>query len=79
MANRHTLHINHLPKFKLWLQNQGWTLLPLSNNEYEVLRAKRDNRVLVIYKKMNAKEHLSYMDKDRRLIRRFLDFMSGYY
>ena len=79
MANRHTLHINHLPKLKLWLQDQGWTLLPLSNNEYEVLRAKRDNRVLVIYKKMNAKEHLSYMDKDRRLIRRFLDFMSGYY
>ena len=75
MANRYTLHISHLPKLKLWLRNQGWEILPLSKHEYEVLRAKRDNRTLVIYKKYNAKEHLSYADRDRRLIRRFLEFM----
>ena len=56
----------------MWLESQGWELLPLSNNCYEVLRAKRNKRTLVIYKKMNAKEHLSYADKDWRLIKQFL-------
>jgi hypothetical protein len=61
----------------MWLQDQGWELQPLSNHGYEVLRAKRDKRTLIIYKKLDAKEHLSYMDKDRRLIRRFFDYMNG--
>ena len=77
MADRCTLHISHLPKFKEWLQEQGWSLLPLSNNKFEVLRAKRDNKTLVIYKKMNAKEHLSIMDKDWWLVREFIKTMKG--
>ena len=75
MANRHTLHITHLPKLKMWLVDQGWELQPLTDHGYEVLRAKRDKRTLVVYKKLDAKEHLSYADRDHRLIRRFFEFM----
>ena len=41
MANRSTLHISHLPKLKMWLEDQGWELQPLTDHGYEVLRAKR--------------------------------------
>ena len=78
MANRSTLHISHLPKLKMWLIDQGWEIQPLTDHGYEVLRAKRDKRTLVIYKKLDAKEHLSYADRDHRLIRRFFDYMNGY-
>lgn len=47
----------------------------LKEHGYEVLRAKRDKRTLVIYKKLDAKEHLSYADRDHRLIRRFFEYM----
>jgi len=73
MANRHTLHIKHLPKLKKWLHEEGYVLLPLSNNPYEVLRARYGRRTLVVYKKLNAKEHLSYADKDSPLIKRFIE------
>ena len=77
MANRHTLHISHLPKLKSWLQDQGFEIMPVSSHGYEVLRAKKDGRTLIIYKKLDAKEHLSYMDNDWRIIRRFLEYMRG--
>ena len=51
---------------------------PLTDHGYEVLRAKRGKRTLVIYKKLDATEHLSYADRDHRLIRRFFDYMNGY-
>lgn len=73
MANRYTLHVSHLPKLQEWLQAKGFELLPLSNNPYEVLRARKDKRTIVVYKKLNAKEHLSIMDRDYPLIRAFLN------
>lgn len=75
MAHRHTLHISHLPRFKAWLQDRGWEFLPLSKHGYEVLRARNGKRTLIIYKKLNAQEHLSYMDRDWQLIQDFLDFV----
>lgn len=73
MANRYTLHVSHLPELREWLQAKGYKLLPLSNNPYEVLRARKSKRTVVVYKKLNAKEHLSIMDRDVPLIRIFLD------
>ena len=73
MANRYTLHISHLSKLREWLQTKGFEILPLSNNPYEVLRVRTGERTVVVYKKLNAKEHLSIMDRDVPLIRIFLD------
>lgn len=36
MANRNTLHISKLEAFKNWLIKDGWEILPLSKNPYEV-------------------------------------------
>ena len=73
MANRHTLHISETEKFEKWLSANGWEILPLSNNPFEVIRAvKRHERFLVIYRKARAKEHLSYADRDADIIGQFL-------
>lgn len=74
MANRHTLHISKLETFKEWLQKDGWELLPLSKNCYEVLRASKPGRKdpLIIYSKASAKEHLTVADRDYPVVAAFL-------
>lgn len=73
MANRHKLHISKTEQFKNWLNTNGWEILPLSDNPFEVIRAvKRHERCLVIYRKARAKEHLSYADKDADIVWQFL-------
>lgn len=73
MANRHTLHINKLDSFKKWLVKDGWELLPLSNNHYEVLRAKKGGKQypLIIYSGKSS-EHLSLADRDMSVVGAFL-------
>ena len=73
MANRHTLHINKLDSFKKWLVKDGWELLPLSNNHYEVLRAKKAGKQypLIIYSGKSS-EHLSLADRDMPVVGAFL-------
>lgn len=73
MANRHTLHINKLDSFKKWLVKDGWELLPLSNNHYEVLRAKKAGKQypLIIYSGKSS-EHLSLADRDMSVVGAFL-------
>ena len=73
MANRHKLHISKTEEFKNWLIINGWEILPLSDNPFEVIRAvKRHERYLVIYRKARAKEHLSYADRDADIVGQFL-------
>ena len=72
MANRHKLHISKTEQFKNWLITNGWEILPLSDNPFEVIRGKRHKRYLVIYRKARAKEHLSYADKDSDIVGQFL-------
>ena len=68
MANRNTLHSNKLDVFRKWL---------IKDEEpkgiWEVLRAKKAGRQnpLIVYQKMN-KEHLSVLDRDIDVIKRFL-------
>lgn len=73
MANRYTLHINKLKAFKEWLQDDGWKLEE-TKAPYEVLRARKPGKTnpLLLYKKDNAKEHLSVMDRDYCVVRAFL-------
>lgn len=72
MANRNTLHISRLNDFKHFLESKGYTALPLSRNPYEVLRMKKDKNTVILYQKDNAKEHLSVMDKNYKLVRKFI-------
>ena len=73
MASRALLHINKLNDLEKWLEKQGYMILSTSKNPYEVLRAKRDDDTVIIYCKKDSKEHLSVMDKDYSLIRRFIN------
>lgn len=73
MAKRNVLHISKLENLKKWLVKDGWQLLPLSNNHYEVLRAGKAGRQnpLVIYFAKSS-EHLSFADRDMPVIGAFL-------
>ena len=72
MANRVLLHMSKLKDFESWLEKQGYMILPTSKNPYEVLRAKKSKDTVIIYRKGDSKEHLSIMDKDYALIRKFI-------
>ena len=73
MADRSRLHITKLEDFKEWLIKDGW-VIEEPKGTWEVLRARKEGRrnPLIIYCKMNAKEHLSVMDRDRGVIGAFL-------
>ena len=73
MAIIELLHISKLNDFGKWLEEKGYMILPTSKNPYEVLRAKKDKDTVIIYQKKDSKEHLSVMDKDYSLIRRFIN------
>ena len=73
MANRHTLHISKLEDFKEWLVKDGWEIEE-PKGIWEVLRARKSGRQnpLMVYRKEDAKEHLSIMDRDSDVVGAFL-------
>ena len=73
MANRNTLHISKLEAFKNWLINDGWEILPLSKNPYEVLRASKMgiSNPLIVYSG-KSKEHLSFANEWLPVVEVFL-------
>lgn len=73
MADRHRLHISKLENFKEWLIKDGWDIEE-PKGTWEVLRARKSgrNNPLIVYTKMDAKEHLSVMDRDSGVIGAFL-------
>lgn len=73
MANRNTLHISKLESFKNWLINDGWEILPLSKNPYEVLRASKMgiSNPLIVYSG-KSKEHLSFANEWLPVVEAFL-------
>lgn len=73
MANRHTLHISKLEDFKKWLVKDGWEIEE-PKGIWEVLRARKSGRQnpLIVYRKADAKEHLSIMDRDSGVVGAFL-------
>lgn len=73
MAKRNVLHISKLENLKKWLVQDGWNILPSSNNPYEVLRVVKDGKQnpLIIYSG-KSEEHLSFADRDMPVIGAFL-------
>ena len=76
MAERCLLHQNKLELLKWWLSSRGYEI-QTPKGIYEVLRAKKDKDTVVIFKKDNAKEHLSVQQKDHWLIRQFIRETKG--
>lgn len=76
MAERCLLHQNKLDLLKWWLTSKGYEIQATKGN-YEVLRANKDKDTIIIFKKDNAKEHLSVQQKDHRLIRQFITESKG--
>lgn len=78
MACRHRLHHNHLERFKSYLIGKGW-VIEEPKGEYEVLRARLDGRKrpLIIYTRLEAKEHYSVDDRDWRIISGFMNSIKG--
>ena len=72
MATRNILHISKLQEFEDFLEHKGYMIVATSKNPYEVLRAQKDGDTVIVYQKKDAKEHLSTMDKDYRLVREFI-------
>lgn len=72
MATRNILHINKLQEFEDFLETKGYMIVATSKNPYEVLRAQKDGDTVIVYKKKDAKEHLSTMGKDYHLVREFV-------
>ena len=61
-----------MQEFEDFLETKGYMIVATSKNPYEVLRAQKDGDTVIVYQKKDAKEHLSTMDKDYRLVREFI-------
>lgn len=72
MASRDMLHLKRVPEFGAWLEAQGYVLSQPKQCACEVLRAKKPGRTIIVYKRIDAKEHASVMDRDYGLVRRFI-------
>lgn len=73
MAIMNLLRTDQLEEFEEFLESEGYMILPLSKNPYEVLRAKKGRVSVIIYRRSEAKEYLSIADKDYKLVKRFLE------
>lgn len=72
MADRRTLHFNHLEDFREWLIKNNWEMKPLSKSQYEVLRATKDGRWVIVYIKDSATEHYSLTDNSISVVNQWL-------
>lgn len=71
MANRCMLAINKLENFKQWLLEEGWNLEPVMGF-YEIVRARKGKRVLLVYRKNEIKEHVSVPDSSMDVVKKFI-------
>ena len=54
----------------LWLIDNGWEIHE-PKGVYEAIRAKKDGKWIIVYRKSGAKEHFTVRDPDYWLIRDF--------
>ena len=71
METRNLLHKSHLEEFKEWLIKCGWQIHD-TKGIYEVLRASKGSKWLIVYRKFGAKEHYTVRDIDYTTVSRFL-------
>lgn len=75
MAERSLLHKSKLQDFKQWLIKDGWKI-ESTKGYYEALRATKlgKKRPLIVYDKLDSKEHYSIDNRDLGLIIQFIKF-----
>lgn len=71
MATRNLLHKSHLEPFKEWLIKTGYEIHD-TKGIYEVLRASKGSKWLIVYRKDSLKEHYTVRDIDYTTVSRFL-------
>ena len=71
MAQRDLLHKSKLDDFRSWLFDKGWSIED-TKGDYEVLRAVKDKRTLILYRRAEVKEHYSVQDKDVAIVREYI-------
>lgn len=76
MAERCLLHLSKVREFGAWIESKGFVLAE-TRSEYEILRAKKPGRTVIVYKRADAKQHASVMERDYRLVRTFIDETKG--
>ena len=72
MATRNILHSSKVQELEDFLETKGYMIVATRKNPYEVLRAQKDGDTVIVYKKKDAKEHLSTMNKNYHLVREFI-------
>lgn len=72
MADRHTLHFSKLESFKNWLIKNDWEMKPLSKSQYEVLRATKNGKWVIVYVKDEATEHYSLTENSISVVNQWL-------
>lgn len=76
MANRCLLHQKKLEAFKEWLVTDGWEIHPCKSID-EVLRAKKDRKWIIVFRKFDATVHCTVRYEDVPIVRRFLKAMKN--
>ena len=74
MANRNTLPSSAVEEFKKWLGESGWAI-EKTKDYYEVVRARRGKRTLIVYQRLGEHQHLTLQDKDVGVAKSFLKEM----
>lgn len=72
MSIKNILHKSKLKDFENWVKKKGWNI-QATKGEYEILRAtKPDSKPLIIFTRLEAKEHYSVLDSHIRLVYSFI-------
>lgn len=71
MANRNILHKSKLDDFRTWLINDEWSINQ-PKGEYEVLRAVKNNKTIIIYTKLNVQEHYTVPENSYPIVKTYL-------
>lgn len=68
--SRATLHPNHLPDFRKWLETEGWSEKP-TKGFWEVLRARKGKEIAIWHRRSRG-DHLTAHGVGLRLVEAFL-------
>lgn len=69
--SKNLLHIKKLPDFVLWLASRGWQPLKLKG-DFEVARVTNGVTTVIIYRRIDLKEHYTVPRPFERLVRDFI-------
>ena len=72
MANRCLLSMNRVYDFRKWLEKNGYEIVE-TKGIFEILRAVKGNEKVIIYKRLNSKEHCTVPDANVRIVKKFIN------